>query len=192
MSEDKAMSPEEQALADLLAEAEAEEKALDASRAKASAAAAAPEAQMLAARLRIQEARALRERTERDAADAAEIVKLRAKHGARMGVIYTGAGSLVMVVGKGHAAIWDTVRAEANALSAAALEASPPDPVRAERDAQAAYDRAYVEKLLVYPADKAERRRILDEYPGAWPEMYALRADLARGPREAAGKGVGR
>ena len=168
---------------------EAEREALAHLEDARAAAAVSPEAALLQLRIEADAVRAAAERTRIEAADDTEILALRAKYGARLRVVYTAAGSLVVVWTERHEALWDSVTARAKALEAAAFEANPPDPVRAEADSLRAFKEGYFEHVIVYPP-KPRAKEILKAYSDAWPELYRARADLARGPREAAGKGV--
>ena len=154
------------------------------------AAAAAPASALLAVRL---EAEAVRARTEREiietADDAAEL-EMRAKYGARLRVVYTAAGRLILTWTDAHERLWDGVNARAKFLTQAALEASPPDPIKAGVDSLKAYKEGYFDHIIVHPP-KEQARKILTSYPDTWDDLYVARSDLARGPREAAGKGAG-
>lgn len=155
------------------------------------AAMASPEGALLAARAKADAARTAAARAKVEAEDERALLDVRAKYGERVVVIYTAAGSLACVWTRGHERLWASAKARADTASQAFLEASPPDPIRAQSEYFKALHEGYFEHVIVYPArDRA--REILETYPETWAEVYAARQDLARGPRAAAGKGAGR
>lgn len=151
---------------------------------------ASPELALLTLRTKADAERAAAERAQVEAADERAILTLRAKYGERLATIYTAAGSLVLVWTRGHERLWALVKARAENVATALLEASPPDPVRAESESLKAINEGYFEHVIVHPA-KEKAREALELYPEAWAEVYRARTELARGPRAAAGKGVG-
>lgn len=155
------------------------------------AAASSPAAVMLGLRIQADAARAAAAREAIETIDDAAELALRAQYGERIRVIYTAKGRLILTWTDAHEKLWDGVGARAKALTQAALEQAAPDPLKANIDSMKAYKEGYFDHVIVHPA-KANARAILTSYPDAWDDCFEARAALARGPREAAGKGAGR
>jgi hypothetical protein len=176
----------EQILANMEAEIAAEEAKRVAAEQAREDAAQSIEARMLETRLRLDAARAAREAAERETDDEKAWLDARAKYGTRCGRVYVGRW---LILKYNTAREWEGIQESAATVARAALEAG--DDARASSDSVKAYQRGILTKSLVHPS-MADAQKVLDEHPAAWPELYAMRDELNRGPREAAGKGGAR
>ncbi len=145
------------------------------------------ESLLLDARIQADEARRARAAAEYALEDDAKWREAQAAHGGRVARLFVGIRWLVL---KFNTALeWDKAVERSETVVAAALERG--DDAAARRDRDAVFQDELLTKSLVHPS-KGTARALLDAYPAAWPELYGLREQLNRGPREAAGKGGAR
>lgn len=154
----------------------------------AAVAASGPDAMLLAMRVQLEDERRASAAAERDAVDEKAWREAQAEHPASCARIYTGGGWLILRAQT--AAEWETIQAQARGVARSFLEQG--DDARASKASESTYREGLLTKSIIHPPTIEARRVIVAKYHGVWPELYATRDALNRGPTEAAGKGASR
>ncbi len=150
---------------------------------------------LLTARVQADEARRAAQAAAHALEDDRAWLQAQADHGGRVARLYVGNRWLILKANTGLQ--WESTVARAAKLAGGALEEG--DDAKATKLSNDAFREGIFDDSLVLRGDDKERaaqksnaRALLADYPAAWPEVFGLREQLNRGPREAAGKGGAR